>query len=77
MKMPKVDNSGVEAATRAQAQAQEAATNLQKNFQADLGTENMAQVVAGGSAAAESDLTTGTLKRRRGGGLSSQLGIMQ
>lgn len=77
MKMPKVDNSGVEAATRAQAQAQEAATTLQKNFQADLGTENMAQVVAGGSAAAASDVTTGTLKRRRGGGLSSQLGIMQ
>ena len=74
MKTPKIDTSGTERAQRAIAEAQEAANNLQKNFQTDLKTENMTQVVAGGGAEAIPESST---KRRRkgGGGLSSQLGI--
>lgn len=74
MKTPKVDNSGVEAANKAIVEAQAAANNLSKNFAADLSTENLAQVVAGGSAESIS-ASGGTKKRRPGQGLSSQLGI--
>ena len=74
MKRPKIDTSGTERAQRAVAEAQTAANNLQKNFQTDLKTENMAQVVAGGGA--EVAIPESSPKRRRkGGGLSSQLGI--
>lgn len=74
MKTPKIDTSGTERAQRAIAEAQAAANNLQKNFQTDLETENMTQVVAG--AGAESAIDESAPKRRRkGGGLSSQLGI--
>ena len=73
MKSPKIDTSGTEQAQRAIAEAQAAASNLQKNFQTDLKTENMTQVVAG-----EGELSSpesSPKRRRRGGGLSSQLGI--
>lgn len=74
MKSPKIDTSGTERAQRAVAEAQAAANNLQKNFQTDLKTENMTQVVAGGGA--EAAIPESTSKRRRqGGGLASQLGI--
>lgn len=77
MKLPKVDNSGVAAANAAVAQAQAAANNLQKNFATDLNTENVASVVAGGSAESASAPTASSGQRRRpkGAGLSSQLGI--
>lgn len=74
MKSPKIDTSGTERAQRAVAEAQAAANNLQKNFQTDLKTENMTQVVAGGGA--EAYIPESSSKRRRqGGGLASQLGI--
>ena len=74
MKTPKIDTSGTERAQRAVAEAQAAANNLQKNFQTDLKTENMTQVVAGGGA--EAAIPESSPKRRRqGGGLASQLGI--
>ena len=74
MKTPKIDNSGTERAQRAIAEAQAAANNLQKNFQTDLKTENLTQVTPG--AGAEAGVTDEAPKRkRRSGGLSSQLGI--
>ena len=75
MKPPKIDTSGTERAQRAIAEAQAAANNLQKNFQTDLKTENMAQVVAGDGYAELSSPESSPKRRRRGGGLSSQLGI--
>ena len=75
MKSPKIDTSGTEQAQRAIAEAQAAASNLQKNFQTDLKTENMAQVVAGDGYAELSSPESSPKRRRRGGGLSSQLGI--
>lgn len=74
MKTPKIDTSGTERAQRAVAEAQAAANNLQKNFQTDLKTENMTQVVAG-DGYAELSSPESSPKRRRQGGLSSQLGI--
>ena len=74
MKKPKIDTSGTERAQRAIAEAQAAANNLQKNFQTDLKTENMTQVVAGGGAE-EATPNSSSKRRRQGGGLSSQLGI--
>lgn len=74
MKSPKIDTSGTERAQRAVAEAQAAANNLQKNFQTDLNTENMTQVVAGGGAEAATP-DSPQKRRRNGGGLSSQLGI--
>lgn len=74
MKSPKIDTSGTERAQRAVAEAQAAANNLQKNFQTDLKTENMTQVVAG-DGYAELSNPGSTSKRRRQGGLASQLGI--
>ena len=74
MKTPKIDTSGTERAQRAIAEAQAAANNLQKNFQTDLKTENLTQVTPG--AGAEVGVTDEAPKRkRRSGGLSSQLGI--
>ena len=74
MKTPKIDTSGTERAQRAIAEAQAAASNLQKNFQTDLKTENMTQVVAGDGAEVDTHESS-QKRRRRGGGLSSQLGI--
>lgn len=74
MRTPKIDTSGTERAQRAVAEAQAAANNLQKNFQADLRTENMTQVVAGDGAAGAIPESS-PKRRRQGGGLSSQLGI--
>ncbi len=74
MKSPKIDTSGTEKAQRAIAESQAAASNLQKNFQTDLKTENMTQVVAGGGAEATPE-SSPKRRRRGGGGLSSQLGI--
>ena len=74
MKSPKIDTSGTERAQRAIAEAQAAANNLQKNFQADLKTENLVKVAPGaGAEAAVADEVP--KRRRRAGGLSSQLGI--
>jgi len=76
VKTPKVDTSGTERANQAIAAAQAAANNLKTNFQADLGTENLTQVNAGGGADLASMMDTSTTKRRRpGSGLSSQLGL--
>ena len=80
MKRPKVSKSAQAAqvaAENAQAQAQEAANNLQKNFAADLSLDNAAQVVASGTAA-EMDTGVGTSKKKKrpSGTVSSQLGIM-
>ena len=76
MKTPKIDTSGTERAQRAIAEAQAAANNLQKNFQTDLKTENLTQVTPGAGAGAEAVGTDEAPKRkRRSGGLSSQLGI--
>ena len=80
MKAPKVSKSAQAAqvaAERAQAQAQEAANNLQKNFAADLSLDNAAQVVASGTAAErDTGVGTSTKKKRPSGTVSSQLGIM-
>lgn len=74
MKSPKIDTSGTERAQRAIAEAQAAANNLQKNFQTDLRNENLTQVTPGaGAEAAVAD--EAPKRRRRAGGLSSQLGI--
>ena len=76
MKTPKVDTSGTKMAQEAAARAQEAANNLNKNFKADLSTENLTDVVAGGTADAM-DLGIGGMKKRKPtGGLSSSLGII-
>lgn len=76
MKSPKVDTSGQEAAARAAAEAQAAANNLQKNFATDLKTENLGQVVAGGTAEqVAQDIGTGMRKKKTQTALSSQLGI--
>ena len=77
MKKQKVDTSGTEMAQRAIVEAQERANNLQRNFAADLKTENLTNVETGGSAE-ELDVLGDDKKRRRAppkGGLSSQLGI--
>lgn len=74
MKSPKIDTSGTERAQRAVAEAQAAANNLQKNFQTDLQTENITQVVAGGGAEVANPESP-QKRRRPGSGLSSQLGI--
>ena len=80
MKRPKVSKSAQAAqvaAANAQAQAQEAANNLQKNFAADLSLDNAAQVVASGTAdAMDKGVGTSTKKKRPSGTVSSQLGIM-
>ena len=74
MKTPKIDNSGTERAQRAIAEAQAAANSLQKNFQTDLKTENLTQVAPGvGAEAVGTD--EAPKRKRRSGGLSSQLGI--
>ncbi len=77
MKTPKVqvDTSGTEAANAAVAKAQEAANNLQKNFAADLKTQNIASVVAGDAVDAVVPDQASGRKKRQGTGLASQLGI--
>lgn len=74
MKKQKIDTSGTERAQQAIAAAQAAATNLQKNFAADLKTENITQVAPGGTAEAQAP-TSAMRKKRPTGGLASQLGI--
>lgn len=74
MKSPKIDTSGQAAANRAIAEAQAAANNLQKNFQTDLKTENLAAVTPGAAADATVDQSTGR-RRKQITGLSSTLGI--
>ena len=80
MKSPKPSKSAQAAqiaAEKAQAQAQEAANNLQKNFAADLSTDNAAQVVASGTAdVMDTGVGTSMKKKRPAGTVSSQLGIM-
>lgn len=75
MKSPKIDNSGAEAAQRAAAEAQRQANNLQKNFQTDLKTENIAQVLPGVDASTDDAMGSTVKRRRQTGGLASQLGI--
>lgn len=76
MKSPKIDTSGQEKAAQAQAAAQEAANNLSANMAADLKTDNMAQVIAGGTADTASGIASTMRKRKPGsGGLSNALGI--
>ena len=74
MRTPKIDTSGTERAQKAVAEAQTAANHLQKNFQADLKAENLTQVTPGtGAEAVGTD--EAPKRKRRSGGLSSQLGI--
>lgn len=75
MKKAKVDNSGAEAAAKAQAEATAIANNLQRNFQADLKTDNLSTVTAGGSADDSMVGSMGIKRRKSSTGLSSQLGI--
>ena len=76
MKSPKVDTSGQERAAKAAADAQAAANNLQANFATDLKTENLGQVVAGGTADQMDTSIGNTMKRKKPqGSLASQLGI--
>ena len=70
-----MDTSGTEAAQRAIAEAQTAATNLNKNFKTDLSPENITNVVAGGSADTIGADVAGMRKRKQASGLSSALGI--
>ena len=52
------------------------ASTLKSNMGQDLKAENIAQVVAGGSADAAAGTPSSTLKKKRlGGTLSSQLGV--
>ena len=63
-------------AEQARQVAAENAATLTRNVGSDLKGENVAQVVAGGSADVASGIPTGTLKKKRmGGPLSSQLGV--
>lgn len=63
------------AAAKAAADAQLAANNLQANLAKDLSTENVSQVIAGGTADAV-DVQSSLLKKKRPqGALSSQLGV--
>jgi hypothetical protein len=76
MKSPKVDTSGQERAAKAAAEAQAAANNLQANFATDLKTENLGQVVAGGTAEQMDTSAATTMKRKKPqASLASQLGI--
>lgn len=63
------------AAERAATEAQAAANNMAQNFRADLKTENLANIIPGGTA--EDVTATQPLRKRRvqGSSLSSQLGI--
>lgn len=74
MKKAKIDTRGTEEAQRAIAEAQAAANNMSQNFRTDLSTENLTNVVAGGTADAI-DVDGSGRKRRVGAGLSSALGI--
>lgn len=76
MKTPKVDMSGVARANQAIADAQAAAQNMQKNYQADLKTQNLTKVDAGGAAAAAAGESP-IAKRRRSqtAGMASSLGV--
>jgi hypothetical protein len=74
MKTPKVDTSGTEQAQKAIAEAQAAASNLQKNFATDLKADNVAQVTAAGTADDAAPIS-GTRKRKPSSGLASQLGV--
>lgn len=79
MKTPKPSKSAERAqvaAEKAQAQAQEAANNLQKNFAADLNADNAAQVVASGTAEAMDSVGSTPKRKRPAGTVSSQLGIV-
>ena len=76
MKSPKVDTRGQERAAKAAADAQAAANNLQANFATDLKTENLGQVVAGGTADMMDTSSVSTVKRKKpASSLASQLGI--
>lgn len=56
--------------------AEENAATLASNMGRDLKGDNVAQVIAGGSAAENVGTPTSTLKKKRlGGTLSSQLGV--
>lgn len=64
------------AAAQAAAEAQLAANNLQANLAKDLKTENVSQVVAGGTADVLDAMSDTALKKKRPqGSLSSQLGV--
>lgn len=76
MKSPKIDTSGQERAAKAAAEAQAAANNLQANFATDLKTENLGQVVAGGTAdQMDTSVSAGVKRKKPASSLSSQLGI--
>lgn len=82
MKTPKIDTSAQEriaaaqaASNQAIAAAQQAATNLQQNMQADLTQQNMATVVAGGSADAAASVGNQSKRKRVAQGIASSLGI--
>lgn len=63
------------AAEKARAVAAENAATLTRNMGTDLGSNNVAQVVAGGSADQAEGVKSTMRKRRPGSALSSQLGV--
>lgn len=63
------------AAEKARSIAAENAAALTRNMGTDLGSNNVAQVVTGGSADAAEGIQSTMRKRRAGGALSSQLGV--
>ena len=75
MKSPGIDTSGTARAQQAIANAQQAATNLQKNFSTDLKTENLTQITPGGGADLAGVSEVLGPKRKKSSGLASQLGI--
>lgn len=73
MKKPKVDMSGVAAANEANAAANRAATNLERNFRADLSTNNVANVIPGGGADAAAPVETNKRRNWQPSKVASQL----
>lgn len=74
MRTAKIDTSGTEMAQRAIADANIASRNLQQNMQADLGIDNIADIVPGGTAAMQPGTNT---KRKRSGSnsIAASLGL--
>lgn len=55
--------------------AEEASQNMKTNFATDLKQENVGTVIAGGTADAVASSTDDLLKKKKGTGLSAQLGL--
>lgn len=62
-------------AERSRQEAEAAAANMKANFATDLKQENIGTVVAGGTADVAASTASDLLKKKKGIGLSSQLGL--